>query len=428
VRADAYGLARQVDISRLEMQCFKGAWISNVLHDGIGIPRITDAQGDQTLTGEKGGELVDEAARRAKEKGLVSKKSSHFQSVDTIGETAVSWTLGKMVIEASKAVKPHGHDVAQPVGTHSRWSQAWTVGRGRVGQALGLPKFERKMDELGLDVFWVFFTIILIFVGLAYAVLRRRFWLTKASLQKRRKRSDAGEVRDWMRMRSQASSSAEEGLLPASPKTLWSGTSRLKPYVHKFSTLVAKVTHNGRREKASRPTWNRQVTSPHPGHIEMPERSEVYSTSTSMSLPGSPKAHESFFVPAHSDSTPVAINGFADKHELTPRPSPSKTALQLMSDGSRSLSAKSSPGSLRSKRTSPLPMTSANGEATGTGGWNDPPGSVFGATDATGHLLGAKGLSSLSRSSSRINLEEYGGSLAVRPISRGPGGDDPGGP
>jgi hypothetical protein len=131
---------------------------------------------------------------------------------------------------------------------------------------------------------------------------------------------------------------------------------------------------------------------------------------------------------ARVDSTPAAINGFADKHELTPRPSPSKTALQLMSDGSRSLSAKSSPGSLRSKRTSPLPMTSANGEAAGTGGWNDPPGSVFGATDATGHLLGAKGLSSLSRSSSRINLEEYGGSLAVRPISRGPGGDDPGGP
>ena len=417
---------RQVDISRLEMQCFKGAWISNVLHDGIGIPRITDAQGDQTLTGEKGGELVDEAARRAKEKGLVSKKNSHFQSVDTIGETAVSWTLGKMVIEASKAVKPHGH-VAQPVGTHSRWSQAWTVGRGKVHHALGLPKLESKMDELGLDVFWVFFTIALILVGLAYAVLRRRFWLTKGSLYKRRKRSDAGEVRDWMRRRSQSTVLVEEGLLPSSPKTLWSGTSRLKPYVHKLSTLVAKVTHTNKREKAVRPTWNRQSSSPHVGHIEMPERSEVYSTSTSMSLPGSPK-HESFFVPALGESTPTLANGFSDKHELASRSTPSKSALQLMNDGSRSLSAKSSPSGLRNKRTSPLPMTTSNGDPSSTTGWNDPPGSAFGSTEATGHLLSSKALSSLSRSSSRINLEEYGGSLAVRPISRGPGGDDPGGP
>lgn len=418
-----------MDISRLEMQCFKGAWISNVLHDGIGIPRITDAQGDQTLTGEKGGELVDEAARRAKEKGLVSKKHSHFQSVDTIGETAVSWTLGKMVIEASKSVKPHGH-VPQPVGTHSKWSQAWTVGRGRVHHALGLPKLESKMDELGLDVFWVFFAVTLIVVGLAYTVLRRRFWLTKASLfnSKRRKRSDAADVRDWMRRRSQtASSSVEEGLLPSSPKTLWSGTSRLKPYVHKISTLVAKVTHSNKRERTARPTWNRQASSPNVGHIEMPERSEVYSTATSMSLPGSPKAHESFFIPAHSEATPAPVNSLADKLEFTPR-SASKMPLQMMSDGSRSLSAKSSPGGLRSKRTSPLPMTSANVESTGTGGWNDPPGGVFGPADATGHLLGSKSLSSLSRSSSRINLEEYAGSLAVRPISRGPGGDDPGGP
>ncbi|KAJ7633115.1 nucleoside-diphosphatase [Roridomyces roridus] len=86
----------KVEISRLEMQCFKAAWIANVLHEGIGMPRIIDVGGNNTTDGEK-------VAEQAENKGL---GRPTFQSVDTVADMAISWTLGKMVLEASKEVAP----------------------------------------------------------------------------------------------------------------------------------------------------------------------------------------------------------------------------------------------------------------------------------------------------------------------------------
>nr|GAT58135.1 predicted protein [Mycena chlorophos] len=86
----------KVEVSRLQMQCFKAAWIANVLHDGIGMPRIIDNGGNNTTDGEK-------VAAQAENKGL---GRPTFQSVDTVGDIAISWTLGKMVLEASKEVTP----------------------------------------------------------------------------------------------------------------------------------------------------------------------------------------------------------------------------------------------------------------------------------------------------------------------------------
>lgn len=86
----------KVEISRLQMQCFKAAWVANVLHEGIGIPRIVDPGGNSTTQGEN-------VAQQAEKKGL---GRPMFQSVDTVGGIAISWTLGKMVLEASKEVKP----------------------------------------------------------------------------------------------------------------------------------------------------------------------------------------------------------------------------------------------------------------------------------------------------------------------------------
>ncbi|GLB34594.1 putative GDA1 CD39 NTPase family protein [Lyophyllum shimeji] len=95
-----------VERSRLEMQCFKAAWIANVLHEGIGIPRLTDPGGNVTTA--EGGEKVEEEAEK---KGL---GRPAFQSLDTVGDIAISWTLGKMVLEASKEV-PALSSTARPL-------------------------------------------------------------------------------------------------------------------------------------------------------------------------------------------------------------------------------------------------------------------------------------------------------------------------
>lgn len=87
---------KNVELPRLQMQCFKAAWIANVLHEGIGIPRIVDPEGNSTTVGEQ-------VAHQAEVKGL---GRPVFQSVDSIGDIAISWTLGKMVLEASKEIKP----------------------------------------------------------------------------------------------------------------------------------------------------------------------------------------------------------------------------------------------------------------------------------------------------------------------------------
>ena len=85
-----------VELSRLQMQCFKAAWVVNILHEGIGIPRIVDPGGNSSTRGEQ-------VAQQAEMKGL---GRPMFQSLDSVEGIAISWTLGKMVLEASKEVKP----------------------------------------------------------------------------------------------------------------------------------------------------------------------------------------------------------------------------------------------------------------------------------------------------------------------------------
>jgi golgi apyrase len=88
---------QKVQMSRLQMQCFKAAWIVNILHNGLGMPRIVDPGGNSTTSG---GIAVTKQAER---KGL---GRPTFQSADTVGDISISWTLGKMVLEASKEVPP----------------------------------------------------------------------------------------------------------------------------------------------------------------------------------------------------------------------------------------------------------------------------------------------------------------------------------
>ncbi|KDQ10575.1 hypothetical protein BOTBODRAFT_136647 [Botryobasidium botryosum FD-172 SS1] len=118
---------KAIEMSRLQMQCFKAAWIVNVLHEGLGLPRLVDPGGNPLYSeGEKAAEKADEkglghstvesAPKHNKAHGS-GKHRPAFQSLDTIDDVAISWTLGKMVLEASKEIPP-AHSKPPPRPTH----------------------------------------------------------------------------------------------------------------------------------------------------------------------------------------------------------------------------------------------------------------------------------------------------------------------
>jgi Golgi apyrase len=109
----------QVNKDRLELQCFKAAWMTTVLHEGIGLPRLNDQGG-----GGDGKPHADSAQDKADEKNL-------FQSVNDVDGLAVSWTLGKAVMEASREIAPApltlpaSSSVSVPSGQDGMASQEW---------------------------------------------------------------------------------------------------------------------------------------------------------------------------------------------------------------------------------------------------------------------------------------------------------------
>lgn len=96
---------KKVDRKKAYEVCFKASWIINILHDGIGIPRvgIENTQG-HGLNGTK------EVLQSAKDRGFLDA----FQAVNKIDSTEVSWTLGKAVLYAASQVPPI--DESRPVG------------------------------------------------------------------------------------------------------------------------------------------------------------------------------------------------------------------------------------------------------------------------------------------------------------------------
>ncbi|GAB1319038.1 Golgi apyrase [Madurella fahalii] len=85
--------------------CFKASWLINVLHEGIGVPRI----GIEDLPTAN---VSNEALEHAKEKGFLDP----FKPVDKIHDIEVSWTLGKMVLYAAGQIPPKSGDDRYPVG------------------------------------------------------------------------------------------------------------------------------------------------------------------------------------------------------------------------------------------------------------------------------------------------------------------------
>ncbi|CCG81584.1 putative Nucleoside diphosphatase [Taphrina deformans PYCC 5710] len=94
-----------VEQKKLEEVCFKASWMMNVLHDGIGIPRVTKEFSTDSSS-HNGTEELREGARI---KGF----DGAFNSAESLAGTEVSWTLGKMVLYSSSSVESSN---AEPVG------------------------------------------------------------------------------------------------------------------------------------------------------------------------------------------------------------------------------------------------------------------------------------------------------------------------
>ncbi|KAI8813615.1 nucleoside phosphatase family-domain-containing protein [Cladochytrium replicatum] len=84
------GATDPAESSRFVMQCFKSSWIMTVLHEGFGIPR----SGKISNASKTGSELD------------ASPDASHsiFESVNDIGDFAISWTLGAVLLYASAGI------------------------------------------------------------------------------------------------------------------------------------------------------------------------------------------------------------------------------------------------------------------------------------------------------------------------------------
>ncbi|KAL1874369.1 hypothetical protein VTK73DRAFT_395 [Phialemonium thermophilum] len=87
--------------------CFKASWLINVLHEGIGIPRLGLEQSSHSTVNSTQGALEG-----SKNKGL----SDAFQPVDKIDGIEVSWTLGKMLLYSAGQIPPNTKDDSLPVG------------------------------------------------------------------------------------------------------------------------------------------------------------------------------------------------------------------------------------------------------------------------------------------------------------------------
>ncbi|KAF3767484.1 hypothetical protein M406DRAFT_338242 [Cryphonectria parasitica EP155] len=92
------------NVKEAQEACFKASWLINVMHDGIGIPRLGLEQ-PPSVNASKG------ALEDAKEKGFLDP----FQPVDKIDGIEVSWTLGPMVLYAAGQIPPRSSDYL-PVG------------------------------------------------------------------------------------------------------------------------------------------------------------------------------------------------------------------------------------------------------------------------------------------------------------------------
>lgn len=90
----------KINEQTLEDVCFRASWLINMLHEGIGVPRVGLEKGHESVDGHRN--KTNAMLDNAKDRGFLDP----FQAVDEVDNTEVSWTLGKMLLYASSQMPP----------------------------------------------------------------------------------------------------------------------------------------------------------------------------------------------------------------------------------------------------------------------------------------------------------------------------------
>ena len=103
---------KKVDEDDVRQVCFKASWVINMLHNGIGIPRVgVEKSAGEISNGDNANKSIIDSARE-------NTFLNPFQAVNKIDDTEVSWTLGKMVLYASSQVPPAEDALAVGFGSN----------------------------------------------------------------------------------------------------------------------------------------------------------------------------------------------------------------------------------------------------------------------------------------------------------------------
>ncbi|KAF9579363.1 Golgi apyrase [Lunasporangiospora selenospora] len=147
---------------RLEMQCFKSAWLSNVLHSGFGLPRY----------GEKGSLGSTEQSNEVLEKAEESIRNKNwrpaFQSINAIKDIQVTWTLGAMLLINSGSLGPSPVPSSEGGGSPHRSPQMV------IPPADHQPPHEESYPERMLDNYNHFMLVAIVLFALAI------FWVYRS--------------------------------------------------------------------------------------------------------------------------------------------------------------------------------------------------------------------------------------------------------
>ncbi|KAI5285500.1 Golgi apyrase, partial [Ascosphaera aggregata] len=94
---------KKVDFEEASEICFKASWLVNLLHEGIGVPRVgidRQGDGDDHNNNKNAGSNSTSASTTSKH----ASRLDTFKALNKIGSTEITWTLGKAVLVASSDV------------------------------------------------------------------------------------------------------------------------------------------------------------------------------------------------------------------------------------------------------------------------------------------------------------------------------------